>query len=156
VGSLHGYSAIGMAMAGATVTAVDPHTGGGQVDSWEAFQANLALCPDDVRDRVEPVKDTIEHYLTTTLAGGMHTGDRRWDMAFIDGDHAGEAPYRQGQLAAFKLEGPKILAFHDCENYWPDVDAGVRKLRYELNLELLDSENSLRVFRVHWPQSVPG
>ena len=142
VGTFYGYSAIGMALAGATVLTIDPHNEGpaNEPDTWPAFNAHVD------RHRplpagIWPVRAYVEEWAQA------HTG-RLYGMAFIDGDHSEAATLRAGLLAAARLREPYTLAFHDYAPNWPGVVAAVGVLEARLGLLLLRVEGCLRVYRL--------
>lgn len=103
VGSAYGYSAIVMALAGATVTAVDPHV---WLDSYGHMQANLGVY--GVAEKVTILRDGAEAALPRLVAMG-----RRYGLIWIDGDHSTEAVARDVRLALPLLAPGGTLACHD-------------------------------------------
>jgi Methyltransferase domain len=117
VGSAHGYSATVMALAGARVTSLDPHSG----DTWlgdtlKAMQANLAAY--GVTDKVEIVQQ-----LSFTAMPRLTREGRRFGLVFIDGDHLYDAVRVDVANALELLEPGGTIACHDYgEDHWcPDV-----------------------------------
>jgi len=53
--------------------------------------------------------------------------NKRWSLAFIDGDHEGEAPLRDAQACERFLEADALVLFHDLMS--PHVAAGLRFFR---------------------------
>ena len=114
VGSAYGYSAIAMALAGGRVYAVDPHQ---WLASYDVMVANLAAY--GVADRVEIVR-LDSRYLLPTLVGT----DRRFDLVWIDGDHAADTVAHDVAYARQLLKPTGTLACHD---YDEDTCPGVRQ-----------------------------
>lgn len=115
IGSAYGYSAIVMALAGAAVTAVDPHI---WLASLDAMRANLTAY--GVADRVAIVQGDAEYELPFLGATG-HT----FDVIFIDGDHSPDAVTRDVRLALPLLAAGGVLACHD---YGEDTCPGVAQV----------------------------
>jgi predicted O-methyltransferase YrrM len=115
VGSAFGYSAVVMALAGATVHAVDPHA---WLRSADIMAANLRVY--GVGDRVA-IDCRSSHEVLPTLADW----GERFDLVFVDGDHAREAVDHDVSWALKLLAPGGVLACHD---YGEDCCcAGVRK-----------------------------
>jgi SAM-dependent methyltransferase len=112
VGSAYGYSTVAMALAGATVTAVDPHV---TMGSREVFRANLGFY--GVDGQVETVVEFSHDALPRLFGDG-----RRFDVAFIDGDHRGHVVRHDVEWALRLLVPGGVLACHDYgEITCPDV-----------------------------------
>jgi SAM-dependent methyltransferase len=107
VGSAFGYSATVMALAGARVTAIDPHRGETWLgDTFTAMEANLQT--HGVRDQVEILPE-----LSYVAMPQLTHGKRRFDLVFIDGDHTYDA-VRADVANALNLVAPDgIIACHD-------------------------------------------
>ena len=112
IGSAFGYSAVTMALAGAThVTAVDPHV---WLGSHEAMLANLDKA--GVADRV-----TVVRAASPDALGGLG----EFGLVFIDGDHGAAAVMADVEAARKVLAPGGVLAVHD---YGEDCCcAGVRQ-----------------------------
>jgi len=119
VGSAYGYSAVVMALAGARVTAVDPHAG--EVPGSAAQMAgNLAAY--GVAERVT-IRIGASQQILPTLEPGS------FGLVFIDGDHT-EATVEHDVGWARKLLRPGgVLAAHDWdEGTCPGVRAALERL----------------------------
>jgi predicted O-methyltransferase YrrM len=103
IGSAFGYSAIVMALAGARVAAVDPHTW--VPDSLAGMERNLAAYG------VTGVAILVESSLS---AMSMFAAEgSRFGLVFIDGDHS-YAAVRSDVAGALKILRPGgVLAVHD-------------------------------------------
>lgn len=112
VGSAYGFSAITMALAGAAVTAVDPHV---WLDSYGQMQANLGVY--SVADQVTVLREGAETALPRLAAAGQ-----RYGLIWIDGDHSRDAVARDVRLALPLLAPGGVLACHD---YGEDTCPGV-------------------------------
>lgn len=114
IGSAYGFSAIVMALAGATVVAVDPHL---WLRSYEPMVANLNAY--QVADRVDIRRGGCQNIVPQLIAEG-----RTFDVIWIDGDHEQAAVERDVALALPLLRpGVGVLACHD---YGEDTCPGVR------------------------------
>lgn len=103
-GSAFGYSAIVMALAGARVAAVDPHTW--VPDSLAGMERNVAAY--GVADRVSILAESSVSAMSAFAAEGT-----RFGLVFIDGDHSAAA-VRADVAGALKILRPGgILACHD-------------------------------------------
>lgn len=153
IGTLYGFSCIGMALACAHVTTVDPHTNGvlGDTDTWEAFRQHAG------RHGFQP----------SPLPGSWRPGgtgyiqalrchaedldpDMRYvqfGMAFIDGDHGGEAPLRDARIALAHLREPGYLAFHDVRPNFQAVTFAVEVLEHEGAVHRLEQAGGLVVYQ---------
>ena len=114
IGSAYGYSAIAMALAGGQVYAVDPHL---QLASYETMQANIGFY--GVADRVE-----IRRGDCRSVMPELHDAGRRFDLIWIDGDHAAEMVDHDITWARRLLREGGTLACHD---YDEDTCPGVRQ-----------------------------
>jgi predicted O-methyltransferase YrrM len=103
IGSAFGYSACVMALAGGSVTAVDPHL---QMGSYSVMLGNLAAC--GVTDRVEMIREPSQAALPWLAAEGAQFG-----LIFIDGDHQAPAVRHDAQQALRLLAPGGTLAVHD-------------------------------------------
>ena len=113
IGSAFGYSAVAMALAGARVTAVDPHQ---QLNSLSQMRANLSFY--GVSERVEILAQDSRAALPM-LADKARSFDRVW----IDGDHAADLVAHDVGWAVKLLRASGTLACHD---YDEDTCPGVR------------------------------
>lgn len=106
IGSAYGYSAIAMALSGASVYAVDPHTWIG--GSHAAMVQNAAAY--SVQDKIKIV--TSDSY---TVMPALINEGRLFDLVWIDGDHEAHA-VRHDLAMALKLLNPTgYLACHDYD-----------------------------------------
>lgn len=113
VGSAYGFSAVVMGLAGAHVTAVDPHT---WLSSYNTFIAHVRAYNVGKHVQVVPATSFV------ALPMMMNRGDR-FDFIFVDGDHA-EASVEFDVTWARKLLTPGgVLACHDWDE---DTCPGVR------------------------------
>lgn len=116
IGSAYGYSAVVMALAGARVTAVDPHTW--IPGSREAMEANLEAY--GVAGQVGIMQEFSVPVMERLAGQG-----REFGMVFIDGDHSAQAVRGDVEAASRVLAAGGILACHD---YGEDCCcAGVRE-----------------------------
>jgi len=105
IGSAFGYSAVAMALAGARVTAVDPH---GWLSSYGAMVANLNAY--GVADRVE-----IRRSDSWSVLPALVDDDRKFDLVWIDGDHEARAGAHDVEWALKLLRPGGTLACHDYD-----------------------------------------
>ncbi len=113
VGAWHGYSTILMAIAGAMVYSIDPHTADGG-DTWPTFHANLAEW--QVEDRVTAYREPDTTALPRLIRQAV-----RFDAAFIDGDHSHEAVAYDVRACRQLVRPGGYLALHDYVDVWPGV-----------------------------------
>ena len=119
VGSAFGYSAIAMALAGAKVTAVDPHAGE-LPNSLEVMRANLDAY--EVADQVTIIAEPSQVALPRLELGSF-------DLVFIDADHREPAVTHDAEWALKLLRPGGMLAMHDLdEGSCPGVRAALNKL----------------------------
>ena len=119
VGSGHGYSTVLMALAGALVTAVDPHT---WLGSYPQLVANLDAY--QVLGRVQVVQLDAWVALPALAAEG-----RTFEVVFLDGDHADHATTHDARWAARLLADGGVLACHDYGSVTcPGVAAALDRL----------------------------
>ena len=104
VGSAFGYSAVVMALTGARVTAVDPHTW--LPASHEVMTANLEAY--GVADRVTVVREASQEALPWLAKEGT-----RFGLVFVDGDHSEAAARHDIRWALQLLDPGGTLAVHD-------------------------------------------
>jgi predicted O-methyltransferase YrrM len=114
IGSAYGYSAVAMALAGARVLAVDPHR---WLNSFGQMWANLVAY--NVTSLVE-IRATDSQSLLPKLA----EENIRFDLVWIDGDHAAAAVAHDVEWARKLLRPGGTLACHD---YDEDTCPGVRQ-----------------------------
>jgi predicted O-methyltransferase YrrM len=121
IGSAYGYSAIVMALAGGTVTAVDPHEG----DTW-------------LGDTLTPMRAALGAYGVTAEIVRQRSADalpalaaagRRFGLIFIDGDHNYGAVLADVRGALRLLAPGGTLACHD---YGEATSGGVQAALDEL------------------------
>lgn len=100
IGSAYGYSAVAMALAGAHVTAVDPH-------QWLASQGPMManVLAYTVASRVDIRVGTARQILPHLNA--------KFDLVFIDGDHDADAVMHDVTAALDLLRPGGIIACHD-------------------------------------------
>lgn len=130
IGTHYGFTCIGMALAGAHVTSVDPHNEGpaGNRDTWEPFLHNLwrhnlpfAVIECSSRSVDPPMGLPVVNVAKVPIEQFHFEAPWRWGLVFIDGDHTWPAPLRDFEIAkAHLVEGGKI-AFHDVTPRWPGV-----------------------------------
>lgn len=113
VGSAYGYSTVAMALAGAHVTAVDPHL---QMASYQQMMANLGYY--GVADRVDVIQGDSRAVLPRLADEG-----RTFDLVWIDGDHTADMVTHDVQWARKLLKPAGVLACHD---YDEETCPGVR------------------------------
>jgi len=144
IGTMYGFTCIGMALAGAFVTSVDPHNQSDtqQINSLLPFMENLArhgFGADSAMVNVVPerIEDAVKH----------EWFDVKWGMTFIDGDHIWPAPMRDARIALTHLRAPGYVAFHDVTPNWPGVWRTVRELTASGELMQVAQERFLRVYQ---------
>lgn len=116
VGSAFGYSTVVLGLVAWSVTAVDPHQ---SLNSFGAFWSNLAAYGVTARAVVEMRRDDSRVVLPQLLAEG-----RRYDLVWIDGDHAAHMVAHDVEWARKLLKPTGTLACHD---YGEDTCPGVRE-----------------------------
>ena len=104
IGSAFGYSAVVMALAGARVAAIDPHTW--IPGSLPAMQHHLASY--EVAERV-----AILQGLSVPVIGELAAEGTRFGLVFVDGDHSAEAVRADVEAARTVLAPGGVLAMHD-------------------------------------------
>ena len=105
VGSAFGYSTVALALAGARVTAVDPHV---QLASYEQMLANLGAY--GVAHLVDIRRGDSRQILPALLEEG-----RSFDLVWIDGDHAADMVTHDVGWALKLVKDGGILALHDLD-----------------------------------------
>jgi predicted O-methyltransferase YrrM len=118
VGSAYGYSAAVMGLAGARVTAVDPHT-------WIA--GSQAAMQDTLADAGLDGQVTV---LAATSQAALPGLDGGFGLVFIDGDHTAPAIEHDLTWAARLTRPGGVVAVHDYgeDCCCPDVRAVVDRL----------------------------
>lgn len=134
IGTHFGFTCIGMALAGAHVTSVDPHYEGpaDQPDTWEPFLANAArhgfavsAMPQSwgrggpgaiqgIRAPIEELPPDMRHVM--------------FGMVFIDGNHVWPCPWRDVEIARAHLTESGYIAMHDVTPNWPGVYRAAHQL----------------------------
>jgi predicted O-methyltransferase YrrM len=114
IGSAYGYSAVAMALVGARVTAVDPHT---WLGSYDVMVSNLKAYAID--PRVDILQDLSFAILPLLAESGY-----RFDLVWIDGDHEAPSVTHDVEWARKLLRPTGTLACHD---YDEDTCPGVRQ-----------------------------
>ncbi len=119
IGCWRGWSTAHLAHGGVRLQVVDPELAKPAVKDGIADSLRRA----GVADRVELVPGrsprTVEE-----LAAGKAGG---WSLIFVDGDHEGEAPRRDAEVAARFAAPDAMVLFHDLAS--PHVAAGLARLR---------------------------
>jgi len=157
IGTHFGFSCIGMALAGAHVTSVDPHFEGpaDNPDTWEPFLANLRRhglayvafgddtytsfggAPPELSPTINAFRMTIET---------AYLKDWRWGLVFIDGDHVWPYPWRDIEIAQAHLREGGVIAMHDVTPNWPGVYRAAHQLQAQGWREV-GGAGTLRVYR---------
>lgn len=114
IGSAFGYSAVAMALMGARVVAVDPHT---WLGSYETMVANLEDY--GVRASVHIIPD-----LSFSVLPGLADAGEQFDLVWVDGDHEAPSVTHDVEWARKLLRPGGTLACHD---YGEDTCPGVRQ-----------------------------
>lgn len=114
IGSAFGYSAVAMALVGARVTAVDPHT---WLGSYETMMSNLRAY--EVDGLV-----SVHQGLSFELMPALFESGYTFDLVWIDGDHEAPSVTHDVQWALKLLRPGGTLACHD---YDEDTCPGVRQ-----------------------------
>lgn len=178
IGTHYGFTCIGMALAGAHVTSVDPHYEGpaNDPDTWVPFRENVhrhfpIWSYSDVHE--EPYDFRIwgadkHHYQTDCRMTSQDWALREerfinapdmigggFGLVFIDGDHVWPAPMRDSQIARQHLRAPGYIAFHDVTPNWPGVWRTVEELLRGDVLVKLDQVGTLAVYQVREHVAVP-
>ena len=134
IGSAFGYSAIGMAAAGAEVTAVDPHT---WMDSYGTMTANIRAY--NVADSVTVHVGRSQRVLPE-LSG-------HFALVFVDGDHGADAVEHDLEWARKLLTESGVIALHDYTESCCCPDVAVVADRMFGAADPADVVDSLRVIR---------
>ena len=114
IGSAYGYSAVAMALQGAMVVAIDPHT---WLGSYDTMVTNLEAA--GVRDRVHIIAD-----LSFSVLPGLAAAGELFDLVWVDGDHEAPTVTHDVEWAVKLLKPTGTLACHD---YGEDTCPGVRQ-----------------------------
>jgi predicted O-methyltransferase YrrM len=126
VGAYQGFGTVLMAQGGATVWAVDWHRGDSGGDP--ALGARDTLCAWWTNVRRHQVEDQVVGLVGRSREVLPALVGMRFDMAFIDADHAYES-VRDDAVAALPLLKPGgLLVFHDYCPVWPGVVRAVDEL----------------------------
>lgn len=161
IGTHYGFTCIGMALAGAHVTSVDPHNQGPEgASTWEPFLANVKRhrcgcqwfiggTPIDEgwfgglarHGTVEAWRCAIEDWEGISAESEFRAG-----LVFIDGDHVAPAPWRDAEIAMAHLAPGGWIAFHDVTPRWPDVWQAALQLNAKGWREV-GREGTLRVYQ---------
>jgi Methyltransferase domain len=158
IGTHLGFTCIGMALAGADVTSVDPHCEGpfDQPDTWPPFVENARRHGFDPTrlhpwrpggdGRILALRTTIEEFAAVDQ---MLTGPGpRWDLVFIDGDHVWPHPRHDVNYAAAHLTPGGVIAMHDVTPNWPGVWRAAHELEKSGLGVKLDQVGTLAVYRL--------
>ena len=162
IGTHFGFSCIGMALAGAHVTSVDPHYEGpaDAPDTWEPFLANLrrhhisygyvtekregifnAIGADARHGDVLAVRTVIEN------PGLPFCGKPQFGLVFIDGDHVWPCPWRDTEIALAHLIEPGYIAYHDVTPRWSGVWRATQELEASGRGRKLKQVGTLAVYQ---------
>jgi Methyltransferase domain len=152
IGTLYGFTCIGMALAGAHVTSVDPHLGGpaNAPSTWEPFLANCrrhGFEPSPMPQSWGLGGPGAIQVLRAPIEAQPGMVFVTFGMAFLDGDHVAPRPYEDGLIALAHLAEPGYVAYHDVGGRFPDVDHAVARLVHEGRMVELDRAGFLRVYR---------
>lgn len=119
IGSAYGYSTVALALVANHVDAVDPHTGHG---SLYEMQANLNAY--GVAGRV-----TVIQQMSQVALPELHAAGNRYDLVWIDGDHAAATVEHDVEWARKLLEPGGVIACHDYDEVTcPGVRQALDKL----------------------------
>lgn len=105
IGSAYGFSAIGMALVGAHVTAVDPHF---------ALGSHTTMVNNLLSYGVTDLVDIKVGYSQDVLPWLTRAG-KKFDLIWIDGDHEAPAVALDLRMALPLLADEGVLAFHDYD-----------------------------------------
>ena len=155
IGTHFGFTCIGMALAGAHVTSVDPHYEGpaNAPDTWIPFLSNcsrngIPIGPPPKPGHVLAWKKTIEEWQANCDGGWQIYGDTEYGLVFIDGNHVWPCPMRDSQIARAHLRAPGYLAFHDVTPNWPGVYRTTEELTRSGEIVKLEQVGTLAVYQV--------
>lgn len=124
VGSAFGFSAIAMALAGAHVTAIDPHN---QLGSHPVAGGSLEV----MRGNLEAygVADQVEIIVEPSQSALPKLKPESYDLVFIDADHTESAVAHDVEWALKLLKPGGVLAAHDWdEGTCPGVRAALERI----------------------------
>lgn len=130
IGTHYGFTCIGMALAGAHVTSVDPHFEGpaDAPDTWEPFLHNLwrHWLPFAIIENSPPAVDPppglpMVNAARVAIEDFHFEAPWRWMLVFIDGNHTWPCPWRDAEIAMAHLAPGGYIAFHDVTPRWPGV-----------------------------------
>jgi hypothetical protein len=116
IGSFMGRSTVCMARSAKHVLCIDPFDGRATSrpgDTMAAFLENLDK--HGVRNRVEAIRGT-------SAECAEHVAGRRFDVAFVDGDHDAGAVLFDAGVARRSLKPGGLIAFHDYRTFPGEVD----------------------------------
>jgi len=148
IGTHFGFTCIGMALARAHVTSVDPHYEGpaDRPDTWEPFLANCR------RHGFNPgsLADAAHHIIASraTIESLEPFLPLRFDLVFIDGDHVWPYPLRDAGIAFAHLGEPGLIAYHDVTPNWPGVWRATQELCESGKLRRLEQVGTMAVYQV--------
>jgi SAM-dependent methyltransferase len=154
IGTLYGFTCIGMALAGAHVTSVDPHYEGSadHPDTWEQFLFNCrrrGFEPTTLAQSWRPGGDgaiqAIHAPIEDTAADMRYV---EFGMVFIDGNHTWPCPMRDAEIALAHLREPGYLAFHDVMPRWPGVWRTVGELLASGRVRKVERVGTLGIYQV--------
>ncbi len=113
---------------------------------WSAVHLALGSCSLDIIDPVFAEPEFVESVLNSCESAGvldfvtLHTGfspgaidelsqatGKKWSLAFIDGDHEGDAPRLDAEAVMRNAADTAMVLFHDLAS--PDVAAGLNAMR---------------------------
>lgn len=172
IGTHFGFTCIGMALAGAHVTSVDPHYEGpaDRPDTWGPFGANVErhgfpptrIFPSDWQAWVRPNSERYEMAIVgwretiEDWEAADHLYRNEFGLVFIDGNHTWPCPMRDSQIARSHLRAPGYLAFHDVTPNWLGVWRTAEELTRSGELVKLDQVGTLAVYQVRKYVAVPS
>jgi len=119
IGCFLGFSTCHLALGGVRLDVVDPALRDANVMTSVGQSLTSAGVMDACRLIPEPSPAAVERLADRE--------GRRWSLAFIDGDHEGEAPRRDAEVCAHFLTPDALVLFHDLLS--PHVAAGLHFFR---------------------------
>lgn len=123
IGCWMGWSAAHILMAGTELDIIDPVFA--NAVNAESVRSSLAWAAKRSPRGAKAV--THAGYSPAKLAEIASAQARKWDFAFIDGDHEGDGPLRDAQECEKHLEDNAIVLFHDLSS--PFVAKGLDHFR---------------------------